>query len=69
MFTIQCLRTKASHEHYLRAIQTKIKIQQILEIIYTRSHMIYLDIKKCSRNNKSPLYNNPEYYIKQILFI
>lgn len=31
--------------------------------------MIYLDIKKCSRNNKSPLYNNPEYYIKQILFI
>lgn len=67
--TIQFLRTKASYQHCLQAIQPKICIQQILEIIYTRGYMIYLDIKECSRNNKSPLYDNPEYYIKQLLFI
>lgn len=67
--TIQCLRTKASYQHRLQAIQPKICIKQILEIIHTRSYMIYLDIKECSRNNKSPLYDNPEYYIKQRLFI
>lgn len=42
--TIQFLRTKASYQHCLQAIQPKICIQQILEIIYTRGYMTYLDI-------------------------